>query len=64
VNLSALSAFAVGQRKYDGLKSAGGYGSFAFDFWDDFARAEVGGAGEQDIDCARTGVVGFNELFP
>jgi len=37
VDLGALSFFGVGERDYtQKLRSFGGYGSFAFDFWDDF----------------------------
>ena len=36
-DLGDLSAFAVGQREYtQRLLSTAGYGSFSFDFWDDF----------------------------
>ena len=37
VDLGDLSPFGVGERKYDqDLLDFGGYGSFAYDFWDDF----------------------------
>jgi outer membrane receptor protein involved in Fe transport len=37
VDLGSLSVFGIGRRKYDqDLLGYGGFGSFEFDFWDDF----------------------------
>lgn len=67
VDLGTLSALAVGRRRYDqDLTSYGGYGSFGFDFWDDFTLD--GGvrynSEKKDIDyLLRSGLQGSNESF-